>query len=73
MKFKTSTITIVSIFAAALMVGGVAFGRQAPPAAGRGGGRGRGPAQLDACGGRSAFPQIACASRHRRDDGLATG
>jgi uncharacterized protein len=64
MKLNTSTITIALTCAAAMLLGTVIFGQQAPPGAAPGGGRGgsggRGPAQLDACGGRSALPQIAC-------------
>ncbi len=72
MKLTSKTITIASTCTVALLLSAVIFAQQAPPAAapgGRGGagGRGgsgaaRGPAQLDACGGRSGLPQIACAS-----------
>ena len=68
MKLTTNTIAIASTGAVALLLSAVIFAQQAPPAAapggrgGRGASGGRGPAQLDACGGRSGLPQIACAS-----------
>ena len=68
MKLTTSTITIASTCVATLLLGTVIFGQQAPPAGAPGGGRGgsggRGgaPQQPDACGGRSALPQLACPS-----------
>ena len=63
MKLKTSTITAASTCAAALLLCAVIFGQQGPPAGAPGGGRAasgnRGGG--DACGGRSALPQIPCA------------
>lgn len=65
MNLMKSAITVVWTCAAALLLCAVGCGQQGPPAGAPAGGSGgsnglRGG--LDACGGRSPLPQVACAS-----------